>query len=601
MSDPVYIVGIDFGTTNSVVAYAPLVQTETENPEIRVFAVPQLVDMGVVERREQLPSFIYLSDDHQTQGGDLDLPWAKGAGQHVGLFARERGAEVQQRLIQSAKSWLCNPRVDRHEAILPWDAPQEVRPMSPVAACAAILSHLREAWNHTQAHTPEGPQPHLFLENQEILLTVPASFDPAARELTVQAAQQAGLPQLTLLEEPQAALYAWIAGSDGTWRETLREGDLVLVCDVGGGTSDFSLIAVGSQGGSLQLERIAVGSHLLVGGDNMDLTLAYAVAAQLARKSTRLDAWQMRQLSHACRGAKEQFYAGDSASELPLTILGRGSKLIGGTLTTHLQRATADQLILDGFFPHCERDAVPQRLPQTGIQEFGLAYESDPAVTRHLAQFLTRQSDLGEAGGGPSALLFNGGVMKADIFRRRVLDVVGGWSQRPLREIVSKDRDLAVAKGAAYYGLARRGKGIRIRSGLAKSYYIGVAAAMPAVPGIPMPTKALCVAPYGMEEGSRAAVEGRIFNLLVGETVQFDFYESAQRSEDAVGQVVEDYRDELTPATQLETVLEGEGGQAVPVTLEVRITEVGTLEIWCLARDDQRRWRLEFNVREQKA
>ena len=600
MSEPVYIVGIDLGTTNSIVAYTEMARAETENPEIRVFAVPQLVDAGVVDRRDQLPSFVFLADDHQMQGGNLDLPWAPAARQQVGLHARNRGAEVQQRLIQSAKSWLCNPRVDRNDAILPWDAPPEVPKISPVAASAAILKHLRDAWNFTMARSSQGTQSRLLLENQEILLTVPASFDPAARDLTVQAARQAGLPRLTLLEEPQAALYAWISASGDTWRDTLREGDLVLVCDVGGGTSDFSLIDVGSADGNLQLERIAVGRHLLVGGDNMDLTLAYGVAAQLARQGTRLDSWQMRQLSHACRQAKEQFYSGHPADEIPLTILGRGSKLIGGTLTSQLQRSTADSLILDGFFPRCSLDTPLQRPPRAGIQEFGLAYESDPAVTRHLANFLVRQSGEGSAAAEPTAILFNGGVMKAVTFRERTLEIMGSWSDRPLREIVSTDRDLAVARGAAYYGLARHGRGIRIRSGLAKSYYIGVAAAMPAVPGIPMPTKALCVAPYGMEEGSEAAMEEQIFNLVVGETVQFDFFQCSQRQEDRVGQVIEDYGAQLTPVTQLETVLEGPQGEAIPVTLQVRVTEVGTLEIWCQARDDRRRWRLEFNVREQK-
>ena len=600
MTEPKYIVGIDLGTTNTIVAYTEFAPTPTDHPDINVFAVPQLVDMGTVDRRPQLPSFIYLPDAHERQSGGFDLPWESGqTEQRVGVFARNRGAESQQRLIHSAKSWLCNPRVDRQAAILPWEAPPEITQLSPVAASAAILQHLKEAWNYTMARTAGGAQPERCLENQEILLTVPASFDPAARELTVQAARQAGFHHLTLLEEPQAALYAWIAARGDAWRQEMQEGDLILVCDVGGGTSDFSLIAVGSDEGVLELERIAVGNHLLVGGDNLDLALAHAMAAQFAQKDTRLDNWQMRQLAHACRQGKETLYSGDGAEQVDLTILGRGSKLIVGTLTANLTRTTADQLILEGFFPHCAQDVQLHKAPRTGIQEFGLAYESDPAITRHLARFLGRKGGDDLPGAAPSAVLFNGGVMKADFFRQRVREVLESWNDQPLREIAATDMDLAVARGAAYYGWARRGEGIRIRSGLAKSYYIGVAAAVPAVPGIPMPTKALCVAPYRMEEGSDVTLEGQVFNLVVGSDVQFDFYQSARRTDDTVGQVIEDYASELEAVSQLETLLEGASGEVIPVTLEVRLTEVGTLEIWCCARDDQRRWRLEFNVREQ--
>jgi hypothetical protein len=443
------------------------------------------------------------------------------------------------------------------------------------------------------------------MENQDIYLTVPASFDAVARELTVQAARSAGLENVTLLEEPQAAFYAWIDAVGDQWREQVQKGDLVLVCDVGGGTSDFSLIRVSEADGQLELERIAVGEHLLVGGDNMDLALAYAVARRLAEKGTRLDSWQMRGLWHTCRRAKERLLTGEDTPVYPLTILGRGSKLIGGTLKTELSREEVDQVILDGFLPVCERSASPQNVPKAGIKEIGLAYEADPAVTRHLARFLRQQG----AGGGetqmPTGVLFNGGVMKAHAVRRRILEILSGWrsteAAETLQELGHADFDLAVARGAAYYGLARRGEGIRIRGGLGRSYYIGVAASMPAVPGMPAPVKALCVAPFGMEEGSDEVLSGQEFALVVGEPVSFDFLASATRREDASGTVVEDWAGEIEHLTTIETTLDGEAGSVIPVTIEIRISEVGTLELWCVSREDGRRWKLEFNVREQNS
>ncbi len=601
MPDPAYIIGIDLGTTNSIVAYSPASIEKGDPSDIRVFEIPQLVAPGTMENRRILPSFIYLPPGAEFKEGAFALPWDDNPRIVVGEYARTRSAEVPQRVISSAKSWLCNTSVDRTKPLLPWEAPPDVQKMSPVSASAAILSYIRSAWNHQMA----ADDPSLAMENQEILLTVPASFDAVARELTVKAAEAAGIPNITLLEEPQAAFYSWISESNDQWRSAVEEGDLVLICDVGGGTTDFSLIRVTSESGELVLERTAVGDHLLVGGDNMDLALAYAVAGKMAEKGTRLDTWQIRGLIHACRGAKEKMYTDPGIGTFPVTILGRGSSLVGGTLKIDLTADEISSIVQEGFYPHCEASSRPAEPQKSGLQEAGLIYAADPAITRHLAAFIERQgiaSDEKISRRLPSAVLFNGGVMKAEAIRQQVMDVLRSWdigNAASIREIQADDFDLAVACGAAYYGLARRGKGIRIRGGLGKSYYIGIAAAMPAIPGMPAPVKALCVAPFGMEEGTSADILDREFVLVIGEPVRFDFLGSSIRKDDLVGAVIEDWQNEIEEITTLETTLDGESGAAVRVTLEISVTEVGTLEIRCVSKDDGRKWKLEFMVRER--
>ena len=594
MSDAKFIVGIDLGTTNSILAYTEAETEAREAPDIHILEISQLIGPGAVAAREMLPSFIYMPGEKDIASDALELPWHRDVKQIVGELARNRGAELPQRLISSSKSWLCHAMVDRNQAILPWGSPAEVPKLSPVEASAAILDHIRRAWNHTIARDDES----FILERQEIFLTVPASFDAVARELTVKAAAMAQLPDITLLEEPQAAFYAWIVASGDSWREAVRPGDLVLVCDLGGGTSDFSLIRVSDFSGNLELERIAVGNHILIGGDNMDLALAYAVANQMAAAGQKLDAWQMRALWHTCRSAKEKILASPDVAAVPISVLGRGSSLIGGTLRTELTRDVVEQVIVEGFFPFCEPESRPQTGPRTGIQETGLAYEADPAVTRHLAQFLSRQDDRPRE--LPTAVLFNGGVMKAPLLQRRVTEVLASWqSDTELRVLESSNLDLAVATGAAYYGLARRGRGVRIRSGLNKTYYIGVAASLPAVPGMPAPIKALCVAPFGMEEGSSTELTEREFNLIVGEPAKFDFLGSSVRTEDTVGSLIEDWENDIEPITTIETTLDGTYGSVIPVSIQVKLTEIGTLELWCVSRQDGSRWKLEFNVREK--
>jgi molecular chaperone DnaK (HSP70) len=604
MSEPVYIIGIDLGTTNSVVAYTQANVQPGENPEIKLLEIPQLVSSGTVEKREVLPSFVFIPGKHDIAADGLKLPWDNNQDLAVGEFARDRGAELPQRLISSSKSWLCNTMVDRNKPILPWECPDKSSKKSPVEASSAILSHIRDAWNYEIATTENGLEDSLLMENQDILLTVPASFDAVARDLTVKAAEMAGLKNITLLEEPQAAFYAWIEQEGDQWRKLVGKDDLVLVCDIGGGTTDFSLISVSENEGELALERTAVGDHLLVGGDNMDLALAYTVAREMAEKGTKLDSWQMRGLWHSCRTAKEQLLSQPDRADYPVTILGRGTSLIGGTVKTKLSRQTVEQVILDGFFPPCEKNTRPVAPQKTGIREMGLVYESDPAVTHHMAKFLDEASQDEPDLLAPSAILFNGGIMKSDLVRKRIMEVLNSWMASDdlsgLREIDASDFDLAVARGAAYFGMARRGKGIRIRGGLNKSYYIGIAAAMPSVPGMPAPIKAICVGSFGMEEGTDETLTDQEFALVVGEPVVFDFLGSTKRHLDKVGVVVEDWEGDIQKITTMETTLDGDYGNVVPVNLEVKVTEIGTLELWCVSGETGKRWKLEFNVREKE-
>ncbi len=600
MLNPEYIIGIDLGTTNTIVAYTEAEISEDRTPEIRIFEIPQIIGVGVIETRKILPSFVYLPGSQEISGHGLSLPWNNDNKTIVGEFARERGAEVPQRVISSSKSWLCNVMIDRNNPVLPWESPDTISKMSPVEASAMIIRHIRDGWNYVMASEDE----HHRIENQEILLTVPASFDAVARELTLNAATQAGLSNVTLLEEPQAAFYSWIEASRDQWRKMVKKGDRVLVCDVGGGTSDFSLIHVTEEAGELTLERVAVGDHLLVGGDNMDLTLAYAMAKKMAESGKRLDSWQMRGLVHSCRKAKEKVLSDPETVEHPVTILGRGSSLIGGTIKMSISKQDIENAIIDGFFPVCEITSIPSKPQKIGLAEAGLSYESDPSISRHLAKFLNQQNNDSVAGSKlPTAVLFNGGVMKSDKVRKRIIGMINSWRDNegssPIREINSDDLDLAVARGAAYYGLARRGKGVRIRGGLGRSYYIGIAASMPAVPGMPLPVKALCVASFGMEEGTDINLKNQEFVLAVGEAVRFEFLGSAIRKNDVAGEIVEDWQDEIEEITSIETTLPGESGQVVRVTIEIKVTEIGTIELWCVSTEDEQKWKLEFNLREQ--
>jgi len=605
-----YAIGIDLGTTHSALSWVDLQASDGEQADQGVLAVPQLSGPGTVEALPLLPSFMYLPHPDELAPGELALPWSNGeAAPVLGEMARSRGAATPIRLVSSAKSWLSHPSVDRRAAILPTDAPEEVARVSPLNASTRYLEHLKQAWN--AAH-PEAP-----FDQQAVTVTIPASFDPAARELTAEAARDAGYGSPTLLEEPQAALYSWIQGSNGAWRKQVKAGDIVLVVDVGGGTSDFSLIAILEREGNLEPHRVAVGDHILLGGDNMDLALAHLVARKLQANGTQLDAWQMRALTYACRGAKEHLLADATAAAWPIVVPSRGSKLIGGSIRTELTRDEVTAFITDGFFPRVEASARPAVRARAGLTQIGLPYAQDAAVTRHLAAFLARQAGATAELQGfegrvnadhsflhPSAVLFNGGVFKSDILSQRVMDTINDWlymeGAEPARMLEGADLDLAVARGAAYYGYARRGGGVRIRGGTARSYYVGVESSMPAIPGMEPPITALCVAPFGMEEGSELELPGQEFGLVVGEPVHFRFFGSTTRRQDRIGEVLDFWGpDELQELNEIQAELPAEGrtpGDVVQVKLHAIATEAGTLALVAVSREGLR-WKVEFDVR----
>jgi molecular chaperone DnaK (HSP70) len=610
MSEARYCIGIDLGTTHCALSYVDLAASDGEKTSLGVLPIAQLGAPGAIEALELLPSFLYLPHPSEFAPGDLALPWSAESDYAVGEMARSRGAATPIRLVSSAKSWLCHPGVDRRAAILPNDAPPEVTRVSPLESSVRYLTHIREAWDH--AH-PDAP----FAE-QEVTVTIPASFDPAARELTAEAASAAGYAHMTLLEEPQAALYSWIQKSEGVWRRQVKVGDIILVVDVGGGTTDLSLIAVIERDGNLELHRVAVGDHILLGGDNMDLALAHVVARKLASQGTQLDPWQMRALTYACRAAKETLLGDAQADAAPLIVPSRGSRLIGGSIRAELTRAELTQTILDGFFPQVEASARPVTRARAGLTQLGLPYAQDAGVTRHLAAFLGRQvAALAEVEGfghlsgegasflHPTAVLFNGGAFKSPLLVERIMQTLNGWlaaeGAAGARLLEGADLDLAVARGAAYYGYVRRGRGVRIRGGTARAYYIAVESAMPAVPGMEPPVQALCVAPFGMEEGTGAALPAQEFGLVVGEPVHFRFFGSSVRRQDQVGTMLDYWSsEELQEMEEIRATLPSAGrtpGEVVPVRLHARVTEAGTLELEAMPRGTEERWKVEFDVR----
>jgi len=608
-----YIVGIDLGTTNSALARCNASAAEEEN-RIEVRSIPQLVNPNEVAERTLLPSFLYIPGEFDSPKGSLALPWEAEPKFVIGELARKRGAESPNRLVASAKSWLSYAGVDRTAPILPWQAPEEVPKLSPVEASSQFLQYLRTVWDSGEA----GEQGELALAEQDVLLTVPASFDEEARELTRRAAEQAGYPHVTLLEEPLAAFYAWLESQGDAWRRRIKVGDLVLVCDVGGGTTDLSLIVVSEENGDLTLKRVAVGDHILLGGDNMDLALARVLQQRLEASGNRIDTWQLHGLWHQCRIAKEKLFESPKTQKRPITLLGKGTKLIGGTIKTELVREDLDQVLVEGFFPKVASGELPTRQRRVGFQELGLPYAADPAITKHLARFLSEQVRNSPEAAGirrgrsglacPTHILFNGGVMKAAVLRDRVVEVLNSWLRQEGFDALGAEQILeapdlehAVARGAAYYGKARRGRGVRIRSGASRTYYIGIESAMPAVPGMEAPLKALCVVPFGMEEGTEATITGREFGLVVGEPAEFRFLSSSVRKQDQVGSLLEDWGADIEELSPLEVTLklDGQQGTVVPVRLETRVTELGTLEVWCVSRDGTERWKLELNIREK--
>ena len=603
--EPSFIIGIDLGTTNSALSY---VENRPDAdpfalPKVELLAIPQLVNPSEVRDETLLPSFLYIPGATDFPAGATALPWDPKPETIAGRLAQKRGVENAGRLVSSAKSWLSHGGVDRTAPILPFRAPEGVPKYSPVEASRRYLDHLRHAWDHKM---PDAP-----FTQQHVLVTVPASFDAVARDLTLKAAEQAGYQNITLLEEPQAAFYAWIERHPD-WRTRVAVGDLILVVDIGGGTTDFTLIAVTEQSGELSLERVAVGEHILLGGDNIDLALARLVADQLAQQGTKIDNFQLQALWNNCRAAKEKLLEpGNKKDEAPVTILGKGTGVVGGSIKAKLQRADLERLLSDGFLPAVSSSDMPARQRRAGLQEMGLPYAADAAMTRHLARFLRQQASATEQGGvrrGPSGLacpthiLFNGGVLNAALIRERILSVLNSWLAEeklpPVKPLAGEDLMHAVSRGAAYYGLARRGRGVRIRGGVPRTYYVAIETAMPSVPGFAAPLKALTVVPFGMEEGTDLRIPNREFGLVVGEPAEFRFFTSAVRKNDQPGDLIEDFGDDLEELAPMEVNLPAEESAAgvVPVSFETVVTETGLLQLWCVARDG-RRWKLEFNVR----
>jgi hypothetical protein len=624
-----YLIGIDLGTTNSALAYIDLERTGKGRPEIHPFPVPQLVAPGELANRSLLPSFLYLPGAHDLPAGATAVPWDPGCGYAVGEFARNHGARVPGRLVTSAKSWLCHAGVDRSAPLLPWSAPPDVPRISPVEASARFLRHVVQSWNYRMADKKDENR----LEKQMIVLTVPASFDDMARNLTVEAARLAGLENLTLVEEPQAAFYCWLATHSPAEAAAIKPGARCLVVDVGGGTSDFSLIQAVEQQGELGFVRQAVGDHLLLGGDNMDLALAKFVETRLPGAG-RLDATQYGMLAQACRMAKETLLSPSPPASFTVTVMGRGRQVIGGTLHATLAPGDVRQTLFEGFFPLVPFGAEPIRGARVGLHEMGLPYVSDPAISRHLGAFLKRHMPVGPGGSGlptqpmagPEAILFNGGVFQPAAMRERLLEVLHHWYDAPDRPwqpltLTNPSLDLAVAWGAAYYAWLRHTGGQRIGGGIARSYYVAVSAVgapakdegqdtaqaaldegpHPVALSSSQPVTVVCVVPQHLEEGKEIGLEEPELELALGQPVMFPLYTSTVRGEDHPGDVLQVEPEQLLQLPPLHTVLRGgkrSGTKRVPVTLAARSTEIGTLEIWCVAREGNNRWRLEFNVRD---
>ena len=599
MPESRYIIGIDLGTTNSAVSWVDLEAGEKKDKGIRLFQIPQLTGAGEVSALPVLPSFYYIPGKYEISEDSIQLPWDPHAAHAVGAFARDQGSKVPSRLVSSSKSWLCHTNADRRARILPWGAPDGVGKISPVQATASFLDHIRKAWNSRAANEDD------YLENQFLIITVPASFDEIARDLTIEAAKTAGLSNVILLEEPLSAFYSWLIDHEKDWHERVAPGELILVCDVGGGTTDLTLITLRqTEGQTPGFERIAVGDHLILGGDNIDLTLARHVERQFGG-NVSLDGDRWKTLCHLCRQAKENILNGESDSET-ITMMGAGSSLIGGTLTAKIDRDMLEQVVLEGFFPLAEKSDEVKAPLRKGISEFGLPYEQEPAITRHIGNFLEKhRDDIGSAVGtgkiSPDLILFNGGSLKASVVQERIRAAIRRWfgetdETRP-RVLSTRSLDTAVALGASYYGLVKAGKGVRVGSGSPRSYYLGVARN-----GETPDSKqhAICLVPRGLDEGTRIALKDMTFDVLANQPVAFDLYSSSFRSGDNVGDMLE-IDDSLTPLPPLQTVIQfGRKGLKtnIGVTVEAEYTEAGVLELWCASLSTGHRWQLRFQLRD---
>lgn len=595
---PRYVIGIDLGTTNSAVAWVDT-HADTETPQVQTLPVAQLTAAGQVERRDTLPSFHYEPAEGEFSPEELQLPWSPSATEYVvGSFARDHGIHVPGRMISSAKSWLCHPGVDRTANILPWQGGDDVQRLSPVEVSSRLLDHIRKAW---QQQFPDAP-----MQDQTVVLTIPASFDEVARNLTIQAAQKAGLRRVLLIEEPQAAFYAWIDRHRDNWESLVQPGQKILVCDVGGGTTDFTLIRVRSgDDGKVVFHRVAVGEHLILGGDNLDLALAHFLEDKFRQDGiAQLTARQWSVLVRLARQVKETSLGDDPPDEISVSLPGSGSKLVGGALQTRVSREQINRILMDGFLPESALDEGP-RDNQSGFREFGLPYAADTAITRYLARFLKTHAETAADNvllnddahpARPDIVLYNGGLFESPLLKDRLTRIIAQWfgsgdsSWQP--QVLNCDRlDLAVAYGAACYGLVSRGIGVRISAGLPRSYYLGVASAEG--------PSAVCIAPAGTEPGTTLEPPDQTFCLQTGQPVEFPVYYSGTRLTDAVGTLVPVDPEQLTALPPIRTVIRGGGPSraTADISVHARLTEIGTLDLWCASRESEERWKLQFDIR----
>ncbi|TYL48016.1 Hsp70 family protein [Marinomonas sp. IMCC 4694] len=577
-----YFIGIDLGTTHSAVFYA----SSGHTGHIQQLLIPQFIAAGQVDARPSLPSFVYFPHQTEFLESDLQLPWGK-APSVVGQLARELGAKSAGRLVQSAKSWLCHSRVNANDPILPVDALAEVEKVSPAQVTQDLLAYLVNAWAQQFPNAP--------ISEQDVVITVPASFDPAARAITEQSAERVGL-RARLIEEPLAAFYAWLSDQP-KWSDSLDVNEHLLVVDVGGGTTDLSLIQAVDNDGALGLERVAVGRHILLGGDNMDLTLTYHLAAQLAQEGTHLEPWQISGLTQACREAKERLLSNVDLAEVSVVVPSRGRSVFNNSIKTRLSQQDVQRLLIDGFFPVVQFGEQAQKTARSGFSAINLDYEGDPAITRHITEFLA-QHDV-----KPTKILLNGGVFNAAVIRStleaRLVHMLG---QENLTMLTPSHLDHAVAKGATYYAQVQAEGGVKVKSGLAANYYVGVASPMPAIPGMAPPVDAICVAPFGLEEGSDEQRLPNEFSLVVGESVMFRFFQSNNSDIDSVGRAIASFSigqlNELSPFSILLDAGHYQAGDMVRVYLTARVTELGLLLLQAHDTQSDLSWTIEFQVRE---
>ncbi len=609
-----YVIGIDLGTTNSAVSYVELLP-EPDQPEpgqngplgkqttqsrIKIFEVPQLVGPGETGPMSVLPSFLYIPGEYDISKDAIAIPWETDEKNFAGLFARDHGAKVPARLVSSAKSWLCHDNVDRKAKILPWGSGGDVAKVSPIDATSLYLTHIKKAWNFTKKDDEE-----LYLENQIIIITVPASFDEVARDLTIEAATIAGLKNVTLLEEPLAAFYSWLASHEHDWSKYVKENELILVCDVGGGTTDFTLITLTKKKGTLCFERIAVGDHLILGGDNIDLALARVVEEGFGKNRSSLSGDMWKTLCHQCRQAKENILDGKKDSE-KITIMGAGSKLISNTVSATLERKNLEKTVLDGFFPFVEPKTSKRAVTRKGITEFGLPYEQVPEITRHLGWFLEQhkhdvQKILGKDS-KPDLILFNGGSLKPSVIQERIRGAIRCWFKEDdvsLPGVLENpDPDLSVALGASYYGLVKTGEGVKVGSGSARGYYLGITKKDSA--DIDKKRYAMCLVERGLEEGSSIELKDRKFEVLANQPVSFDIYSSSFRSGDQSGDLVA-IDNSLTALPPVRTIIQfGQKGvkTSIPINVQADYTEIGSLALWCKSLVSNHRWQMQFQLRD---